>query len=118
MRLDWTNLDFPPSLEFRRLRGDMNEVFKNTNNIYDSQTTSLSIMKIWLVFNVKKLTKPHINYKPFEEKYFSNIIINVWNSLLGHVVNSDYVNDFYFLKFFSVLIYLKLIWVLTRIMSL
>ena len=28
-----------PSLEFRRLRGDMIEVFKITNNFYDTQTT-------------------------------------------------------------------------------
>ena len=42
---------------------------------------------------VKKLTKKQVNFKPFQY-FFTNRIINVWNSLPGDIVNSDSVNGF------------------------
>ena len=84
-----------PSLEFRRLRGDMIEVFKISNNKYDAQTTNtfFEFCENMTRNNGKKLTKNQVNFKPFQY-FFTNRIINVWNSLPGDIVNSDSVNGF------------------------
>ena len=101
--MDMNDLDYTdrlsrlrlPSLEFRRLRGDMIEVFKITNHFYDIKTTHsfFELCENSTRNNGKKLTKPHVNYKPFQE-FFTNRIINVWNGLPGNIVNSDSVNSF------------------------
>ena len=84
-----------PSLEFRRLRGDMIDVFKITNGMYDVRTTKtfFELCENVTRNNGKKLTKPHVNFKPFQD-FFTNRIINVWNSLPGDIVNADCVNSF------------------------
>ena len=84
-----------PSLEFRRHRGDMIGVFKITNKIYDTQTTNtfFDFSESITRKNGKKLTKHHVNFKPFQE-FFTNRTINLWNSLPGKIVNADCVNDF------------------------
>ena len=83
-----------PSLEFRRHSGDMIEVFKITNKIYDTQTTNtfFDFSESITRNNGKKLTKHHVNFKPFQE-FFTNRTINLWNSWPGEVVNADCVND-------------------------
>ena len=84
-----------PSLEFRRHRGDMIEVFKITNKLYDTQTTNsfFDFCENMTRNNGKKLSKHHVNFKPYQE-FFTNRTINLWNSLPGEVVNSDCVNEF------------------------
>ena len=84
-----------PSLESRRIRGDMIEVFKITNKNYDTVTTNtfFEFSDNITRNNGKKLTKTQVNYKQFQE-FFTNRIINMWNSLPGEVVNSDCVNGF------------------------
>ena len=70
-----------PSLEFRRLRGDMIEVFKISNKKYDAQTTNtfFEFCENMTRNNGKKLTKKQVNFKPFQY-FFTNRIINVWNN--------------------------------------
>ena len=84
-----------PSLEFRRLRGDMIEVFKITNGMYDVRTTNnfFELCDSMTRSNGKKLTKPQVSFKPFQE-FFTNRIINVWNGLPSDIVNVDSVNGF------------------------
>ena len=61
-----------PSLEFRRLRGDMIEVFKITNGMYDVRTTNnfFELCDSMTRSNGKKLTKPQVSFKPFQEFFY------------------------------------------------
>ena len=85
-----------PSLEFRRLRGDLIEAYKICNGIYDPATTSNLF-----VFNsddrtrsnTKKITKFSTNRKQFQY-FFTNRIINLWNNLPEHVARAKSVNCF------------------------
>ena len=84
-----------PCLEYRRLRGDMIEVFKMTHNLYDPATTSSL-----LTFNIVntrshnfKLLKPRVNTKQFQH-FFTNRIINNWNNLPKEAVNASSLNCF------------------------
>lgn len=97
-------LDYPerlqtlklPSLEFRRLRGDLIEVYKIIHNIYDPITTH-SLLTIdsssCTRSNGFKLTKPGFNTNPYKY-FFTNRIVNDWNSLPSQVVNADSLNTF------------------------
>ena len=85
-----------PSLEFRRLRGDLIEVYKILHNIYDPITTH-SLLTIdsssCTHSNGFKLTKPGFNTNPYKY-FFTNRIVNDWNSLPSQVVNADSLNTF------------------------
>ena len=85
------------SLEFRRIRGDMIEVFKITHDFYDPRTTS-TLLKYVPVDNLTrghkyKLTKPRTNNKQFKH-FFTNRIINLWNNLPKKVVEAETMNTF------------------------
>ena len=84
-----------PSLEYRRLRGDLIEVYKMTHNLYDPLTTSslLTLNVSTTRSNKFKLKKPRVNSKPFQS-FFSNRIINIWNGLPQGVVNAGSINLF------------------------
>ena len=84
-----------PTLKFRRIRGDMIEVFKILNNIYDVNAVPKLTRNLdcrtrgnssKLLYNRSKLD---IN------KYsFCNRVVGVWNSLPNWVVTSNNVNCF------------------------
>ena len=82
-----------PSLCYRRVRGDMIEMFKITHNFYDSQITKSlfqfadSITRT----NGYKLTKVQCNTASFQH-FFTNRVVNCWNSLPRHVVSVDTIN--------------------------
>ena len=84
-----------PSLEYRRLRGDLIETYKITHNLYDPLTTN-SLLTLSLT-NTRshnyKLAKPRFNTKKFQN-FYSNRIINKWNNLPGKVVNAKSLNCF------------------------
>ena len=84
-----------PSLEYRRLRGDLIEMYKMTHNLYDPLTTNslLTLNTSITRSNQFKLSKPRVNTKPFQ-KFFTNRIINTWNSLPGAVVSASSINSF------------------------
>ena len=92
-RLDKLKL---PSLGFRRLRGDMIEVFKITHNIYDPLTT-----KNFFIYNTHtktrtngyKMSKIHTNKSSYQH-FFTNRIVNHWNGLPADVVSAETVNSF------------------------
>ena len=91
-RLERLNL---PSLEYRRMRGDLIEAYKVLHEIYDPVTTRELLSPN--ISNTRghnfKLSKnsPQLNnYKYF----FVNRIVNLWNQLPSHVVNSPSVNVF------------------------
>jgi len=94
-RLKWLGL---PSLEFRRLRGDMIEVFKILHHIYDPKTTQNLLHKADSSLTVTRghdlrLTKKSVKSSRFQQ-FFTNRVINTWNSLPQEAVSVDSVNAF------------------------
>ena len=83
-----------PSLEYRRARGDMIEVFKILNGYYDVEFP-------WLVRDLDsvtrgndfKLKKPNCKTTS-KRRMFSFRVINDWNSLSNDIVNSPSLNWF------------------------
>ena len=84
-----------PTLKYRRLRGDMIEVFKMTHNIYDPDVS------LKLEYDLGCSTRGN-KYKLFNctfchnlrKYYFSARIINIWNSLPNCVVDVNTINQF------------------------
>ena len=86
-----------PSLEFRRFRGDLIEMFKICNGIYDPSTTN-SLFQFTDPHNITrtnglKVTKIRHNTKMFKF-FFTNRINNAWNNLPQDVVNASSTNLF------------------------
>ena len=88
-----------PSLEYRRVRGDLIEVYKITHGVYDPITTdvlfdmSSSHTNTRLNTNPYRLTKFHVHKKQ-SQMFFTNRVIDLWNNLPLHVVKSDSLNIF------------------------
>jgi len=84
-----------PSLAYRRLRGDMIEMYKIATGIYDQEVTS-NLLK----FNTTN-TRGH-DYKIQKERPRLNLrkhsffyrVVNPWNYLSNHVVQAKTVNTF------------------------
>ena len=96
--LDYTerlkNLNLP-SLEYRRARGDMIETYKIMHGLYDSETTKSLINRNITITrtSTNKLFKPRFITKQFQH-FFSNRIINNWNSLPEDIVCAKSLNVF------------------------
>ena len=96
--LDYTerlkNLNLP-SLEYRRARGDMIETYKIMHGLYDSVTTKSLINRNITITrtSTNKLFKPRFITKQFQH-FFSNRIINNWNSLPEDIVCAKSLNVF------------------------
>ena len=84
-----------PSLEFRRLRGDLIETYKLCNGLYDPVTTSslFDMCSLPTRSNGLKITKINPLHAPFRN-FFTNRVVNVWNGLPAHVVSSESTNSF------------------------
>ena len=85
-----------PSLEYRRARGDMIETFKIIKQYYDHHST-----KGFFKLQDKSITRGH----PFKiakqtckssayAHFFTNRIVNQWNSLPNTVVEAESINSF------------------------
>ena len=85
-----------PSLEYRRFRGDMIETFKITHNFYDQRVTG-SLLKSSTNNSTRtngyKLEKTSFNGNQYKH-FFTNRVINTWNSLPGSAVCSKTINEF------------------------
>ena len=84
-----------PTLKYRRLRGDMIEVFKMTDNIYDPDVSlklehNLGCSTRGNKYKLLNCTFCH-NLRKY---YFSARIINIWNSLPNCVVDISTINHF------------------------
>ena len=98
------NMDYPnrlkklkmPTLQYRRLRGDMIEVYKIINGIYDHKVVTgffeLSDVEQTRGHN-KKLRKLSCKINK-RKNYFSNRVIDVWNNLPQEAVSAKSVKDF------------------------
>ncbi len=85
-----------PTLRFRRLRGDMIETYKIMNNIYDE-----SVTKGLFTRNTSERTRGHtlkINKNncrlDIRKHYFTNRVVDVWNSLPESIVTAKNVKAF------------------------
>ena len=83
------------SLEYRRFRGDMIEVFKMCHGHYDPITTKtlININNSNTRSNDFKLLKNRVNSTQFL-KFFTNRVVNPWNKLPREAVNAGSVNVF------------------------
>ena len=83
------------SLEYRRFRGDMIEVFKMCHGHYDPITTKtlINLNKSNTRSNDFKLLKNRVNSTQFL-KFFTNRVVNPWNKLPREAVNAGSVNVF------------------------
>ena len=87
-----------PSLQYRRLRGDLIEVYKILHSFYDPVTTKTLLTKIPATSVTRKsnslnLTKKRTNKNAYKN-FFTNRINNVWNSLPEDIVNAKSLNIF------------------------
>ena len=85
-----------PSLEYRRLRGDMIETFKIILGLYDGITTS-SLFSVVTSSTTRghpyKLVKRHVCTNHFAQ-FFTNRVINTWNSLPEYIVRAGSLDTF------------------------
>ena len=86
-----------PSQAYRRLRGDLIESYKILHKKYDPKTTN-SLLTISANTkntrsNTIKLTKPSFNAQPYQ-MFFTNRVINHWNSLPEEIVTARSLNVF------------------------
>ena len=86
-----------PSLEYRRLRGDLIEVYKIMCELYDPVTTDTLFTKSDITKtrgHKFKLEKPALTNTQSFLKFFTNRVINAWNDLPSEAVNASTINAF------------------------
>ena len=84
-----------PTLKYRRLRGDMIEVFKITHDLYDPDVSlNLAYHSGTITRGNKYKLINHRFHYDLRKYYFSARIVNIWNSLPNHVVDVNSVNVF------------------------
>ena len=83
------------TLKFRRIRGDMIETFKILTGKYDTSVAphfSLSTFKKTRGNDYKINTaRPHYDLRKY---FFTNRVVNIWNSLPNDIVKSSTTNQF------------------------
>ena len=82
-----------PSLEHRRKRGDMIDVFKYVHGIYKTSNQQLDLSQTKTRTNSLKIAKTHWKER-IRGNYFTVRVANTWNSLPEHVVRAPDVNTF------------------------
>ena len=91
-RLRYLNL---PTLRFRRIRGDMIELYKVTHGFYDRASS----VRVGRCENARtrghqyRLFPKHVHYD-LRKYFFSNRVINMWNSLPDFVVSACTISTF------------------------
>ena len=87
-----------PSLEYRRIRGDLIETFKIFNNLYDPSTTKPLINLSPVYTNITRSNSLKIFKKRFNlntyKYFFSNRVVNIWNNLSSDTVLTNNLNLF------------------------
>ena len=87
-----------PSLSYRRLRGDLIEVYKIVHSLYDPITTKSLFTRVPENSKTRKtnsfnLTKTRTNKNPYKF-FFTNRVNNIWNQLPNHIVSANSINIF------------------------
>ena len=87
-----------PSLSYRRMRGDMVEVYKYCHGLYDVHQKPFTLMR---EANQDSITRDD-SFKIYKEKsnlatrvnFFGNRVANAWNSLPTNIVQAPSLNSF------------------------
>jgi len=85
-----------PTSKYRRLHGNMIEVFKLVHNYYDLEAAvnlNFSTCSVTSRVNMYKLQKFNCHYN-LRKYSFSSRVVNLWNSLPNDVVEVDSINIF------------------------
>ena len=84
-----------PSLEYRRVRGDLIEMYKICNDLYDPVTTGslFSFNTSHTRNNGLKVEKLRCNNNAYKY-FFTNRVVGLWNGLPSEVVRAPSVNSF------------------------
>ncbi len=83
-----------PTLQYRRIRGDMIEVFKIMNEYYDKDASVHLPQQVGITRgNDKKLSHRRCD-KDIRKHFFTNRIVTMWNSLPNDLVNAPSINSF------------------------
>jgi len=84
-----------PILKYRRLRGDMIQVYKIVSGKYTTNpTVDFNLSHSFnTIGNIYKIQLTHMHYN-LSKHFFSNRIIPVWNSLPNIIVNAESTNIF------------------------
>ena len=91
-RLNYLNL---PTLKFRRLRGDMIEIFKILNGYYDDSIVPVLHRNFNSRTRGNSLKLLHTRTKLDIRKYsFCSRVIGFWNSLPDNIVKASSINSF------------------------
>ena len=88
-----------PTLAYRRIRGDMIEVYKIMNEIYDKNVTTFLKTRVQSVDRTSPRGHKYQLYiewvnKNIRKQNFSIRIINIWNSLPREVAEAPSINSF------------------------
>ena len=90
-RLESLNL---PTLKYRRIRGDMIELYKIITGRYDEEASiKLNYSKTNVRGNRYRLYQGHLHYD-LRKYFFVNRVIHIWNGLPDEVVAADTTNNF------------------------
>ena len=83
-----------PSMTYRRVRGDMIEVYKYTHNIYKLDNSILKLNnKSSTIGHICKLEKQRCK-RSLRQKFFTQHVVERWNKLPVQVVEAPSVNAF------------------------
>ena len=82
-----------PSMQCRRKRGDMIEVYKFTHEMYDVSSPLIKEGDTRNRGHMYKLRKCRVN-TGLRQHFFSNRVTDIWNGLPIHVVNAPSLNSF------------------------
>ena len=91
VRLKELNL---PTLQYRRLRGDMIEAYKIFHGIYDKKVSpKLPLSTSSTRGHKYKLSKEHVRLN-VRKNYYRNRIVNSWNSLNDEIIDAPSIKAF------------------------
>jgi len=86
-----------PTLKYRRLRGDIIELYKMVTGKYDSDASIdfkfISYLSTLTRGNKYKIFQDHVQYN-LRKYFFSNRVIQIWKSMPDFVVASGTINSF------------------------
>ena len=104
---DWKKLDLP-TLSYRRFRGWMIETFKILHSYYDDNcVSSLFTFKDTITRGHKLSVRTWQCKTNIRRNFFTVQVNNLWNSLLGYVVESPSVNSLKNRLYKCVYVYMK-----------
>ena len=82
-----------PSMQYRRDRGDMIEVYKFTHDLYDARSPLTPENDTRTRGHMYKLKKLRVN-KGIRQGFFPIRITDIWNGLPADIVNAPLLNSF------------------------